>query len=331
MQRLSHAALAILLVALLSLAYGCKKEHQAEEPTTDPAPGDESGDDPTPGEGTPAETDDTASAEPAPDDASTEPITLPAQEFEPGSEQQQQLMEGAMDLIQQDNLDMAVVYLISLIEDTPEMSLEKLIGYIVLAEVYRNEAQFDKALTRLQEAEKSFPPSYEIYVSMAEIHLTSNQIPEAIEAYKKALEVDPLQLSTHAELVYLAAAAGDTTTFEAAIATYESALEQITVVLNNKRTPTETLVYVLQALTGLRDERLTDPLLGLLGHEDLMVVGTTLEILINAGYKNALPQLNDIASGQTDPTLQQAYAQAIEVLETLDEAYIASIPVMPPP
>lgn len=243
-----------------------------------------------------------------------------------GTDDQKKLLTSALEQVAANELDAAAMGLLVLIKDGPD-SLEKLISFIVLAEIYLTEERFDRGIERLEEHRSAFPPTAEYDDALSRLYVGANRLDEGIVALRRAVDSDPARLDLLARLTQLLHDHGDDAGAKAAATRYDQSLEVSFALLRGKDTPIEARLGTLELFGTLRDPRISTVLVEMLGAEDLSIVSAALESIVNSGSKDAVPGLRARAESEERAQVKEGLLDAANYLEAMEG--VPELPMMP--
>ena len=311
----------LLFVLLMSLS-SCKNPPEAkpgESPQAEEKGSPEEGEDaaatPEPSQEPPED----PKAQPPAEEVPSQPEEANALEVPEGfvqaSPRQTELLKLAMQNVAADELDAAVMTLLTLADEGPA-SLEQMVGLLVLAEIYMMEEKPEKGLKQLLKRRDRFPANAELEVAIGQLQVNAGQNDEAIASLMRALELEPARLEISAALVALVSQKDDPELLSKAQKMHERALSASIELLKDPRTDAEVLVAILESATMVQDPRLLEVYGALLSHEEVAVVALSLEALVNAANPPVvLPLVRAARESEERELVQQGLDEAIKYLE----------------
>ena len=276
--------------ALLLLLAGCSKttitaaEPTAEpslEPTVDTPPEPPTSEPESP----PHESDDPIDETPAPIVGFAE-NTLRQEEL-------RGLVGAALD---SGDLDLAVAASISMME-TPELSGMRASGMALLAELYYQEDEDDRAVAILTRLIDESPPVGEFHFILGRILGELGRYDDAEVQLRAAMELRPELLQTYMYLGSVLVAAGGADAAEAVYSSYEQALTEMLAVVTDSSQDLSIRLEILDLLSlATPDDRLTAAMAGLLPSDNFTISVGAVRVLGAAGTPAGIPAMEAFAA-----------------------------------
>jgi Flp pilus assembly protein TadD len=227
---------------------------------------------------------------------------------------QEELRGIAMSSIQSGDNNRAIAALISLME-TPEMSELKASGMLLLAELYHNEGNSDRALAILQDLIAHAPPMAEFEFMLGRTLAELDRGDDAVEHLREAIELNPEFLQSYLLLGSVLVQQGHQDEAAPIYAHYETALSGLLARLQDTSLPLQDRLDVADTLaTANPDARITQVLLGLLQGDDVVMQATAIQLLARLGTNDAVPALVAFAGQTSHPELSAAAQQAAQMI-----------------
>lgn len=223
--------------------------------------------------------------------------------FAPHTERQEELRGVADFAFQTGRENLAIAALIALTE-TPEASGLRGSGSVMLAELYVQESNFDRALAILEQVEREFPPVGEFRFIHGRTLVEAGRVTEGERYLREAIALKPEILQSY---MYLGSVLVSTLRQDEAsevYAAYERILAQMGRTVLDQSTPLEARLRILEELRrATPDERIDQILLALLDDPQVAVAGTALQALAVVGGPNTGAALESFAQRTDQPEL----------------------------
>lgn len=264
--------------------------------------------------------------EAAPQPVAAEPAATAPAALAQGTDDQKKLLRSALGQVDANELDAAAMTLLVLVKDGPD-SLEKLIAFIVLAEIYLTEENFERGITRLEEHRSAFPPTAEYEDALARLYLGAKKMDEGAAALRRAVKADPSRLDLIAKLTHLLHDKGDDDGAKEESALYDKSLNVSFELLRGKEAPLEARVGIIEVFATVRDPRISAVLVEMLAAEDIAIVSAALESIVNSGSKDAVPGMRARAELEERAQVKAGLNDAADYLDAMEK--VPELLVMP--
>lgn len=212
-------------------------------------------------------------------ESSQAPLQRPTQFAEP-SEEQQLLLADGIGLFSRGENELAVVTLIALAR-TPEPSMTRLLGVLALAQLYVSEDDRARALATLKKYRDHFPVEENYQAMLAALYELNAEPQAAITELESLAEHIPAVPEVLAKLVYLYHQQAQFTQRDDAARRYEVHLQALLERLAEPDLSKQDALSLIQRMVSIQDERLLGSYLAFIASDDLEIVGTVVEELVN--------------------------------------------------
>lgn len=274
--RLSKPHLQVVIVLLL---VGCSKtQSTAVEPNIESPQAEASASAPT-----------SQPTEPTPDT----PTTFAG--FVPDTARQEELRGIIGAALDSGDIDLAIAAGITMME-TPENSGMRASAMALLAELYYQEREPDRAVDILSRLVVESPPVGEFHFVLGRILGELSRFEEAETHLREAIEIRPQLLQAYIYLGSVLYATGQDAAAEPVYLSYEQALTDMLTIAADREQPLSLRLEILEMLSvAMPDDRLTAAMVGLLSPDDFTVSVAAVRVLGEAGTPVGIPAMEAFA------------------------------------
>ncbi|MEO1268991.1 MAG: tetratricopeptide repeat protein [Myxococcota bacterium] len=238
--------------------------------------------------------------------------------FEPPTAEQEALIDAATKALRDDNAAVAITAFEALVRTEPLSGL-KMTGVIALADFYMQGGEAARAVELLEGVLDKAPKTGEAQFVLARAYKESGKPRDAIQAYRVALQVEPLLLRAYVEIGGLQAELGDDETAQKSMLAYERAVYRYAKLLEAEDTHPSDKFKIIEAFSMLPDDRVMNALVLALDDPFRIIRLASAEALGEVGTREVLPALRtslDKARAADDQHMMGLVEQAIKRVES---------------
>jgi len=238
--------------------------------------------------------------------------------LKPGTEEQKKLLSKAKKTFLTDDFQAAEPTFRQVLETGP-MTGTKMSAYIALAQIHIESGDSGEAIRLLERIPEPGKQVVEVRLMLARAYASREELAEAVDEYRKVLELQPNYLFAYPPLGALYTEMGEDKKAAELYLQYENKLTDLTRALES---PDETTavkrINILDVFASSSDQRVVDAVITALSDPESRVRAKAANTVAELKAITAKPMLEEMAEGD-DEYVRKAAASALQRLEDVEK------------
>lgn len=240
----------------------------------------------------------------------------------PGTEQQQQLLVRAKSAFLNEEWEEAETRFKELVGTEP-VSGPLVTAYIALGSIYRDTDRLDEAHALYEELLGKAPEVPEVHFVLARTLAEQGESTRAIKSYERTIELQPEYLQAVVELGALYAKSGRAEEAEKVLHDYERKIYALSKELENKETPPERKLDLLELFGFIDDDRVNEAVVKNVLDPNPEVRERAIWLAVDLKLGEIKPNLRVLADRDPSRRVQLAAREALRSLADVPEDKVA--------